>query len=206
MIGLDAPPTEVVSSIDRMVVEPHLGRVDTILEIGAGGGRFTEALLPRARHLIAADTSPTMLRLLKLRFRGQPKVSYILLDGRCLAGIPDNSIDGAFSYDVFVHLPPWHIYVYLEELRRVLRPAGRAVLHHANTLSPLGWQRFLGDVARVRSGEPAQARFAPMTPSLMSELARRAGLAVRASVTTLVQRDCITVLERMEPTLTADTP
>jgi hypothetical protein len=84
----------------------------------------------------------------------------------------------------------------------VLRPDGIAVLHHANTLSDLGWLRFLRDVSRVRAGEHAQAQFTPMTPSFMSELARRAGFAVRASMTTLVKRDCITVLDRTGPTRT----
>src|SRR5438093_1305690 len=85
VIGVDASPTDVVSYIVRTVVEPHFGQADTILEIGSGGGRFTEALLPTARHLIATDTSPTMVRLLKARFRGEPKVSCLLLDGRSLA-------------------------------------------------------------------------------------------------------------------------
>ena len=198
VIGLDAPATDVVSYIDQTIVGPYVGRVDTLLEIGAGGGRFTEALLSRAKQLIAADTSPTMIKLLRARFRGQPQVSCLLLDGRGLAGVSDNSVDVVFAYDVLVHLSPWRIYNYLEEFRRVLRSNGRAVLHHANTFSPLGWRRFLRDAARVKAGESNQAQFTPLTPEFMAALARRAGFAVHVSVTSVVRRDCISILDRME--------
>ena len=39
--------SDFVDVIDRLVFEPFLGTVDTALDIGAGGGRFTEVLLPR---------------------------------------------------------------------------------------------------------------------------------------------------------------
>jgi SAM-dependent methyltransferase len=197
IIGLDhAPGDEVVASIDRAVLEPHLGRVGTVLEIGAGGGRFTQALLYRARQVIASDPSPTMIRLLLERFRGVPQVRPLLLDGRGLASVADGSIDAVFAYDVFIHLSPWISYVYLEEIRRALKPGGKAILHHANTFSALGWRRFLSDAERARAGLPAQAQFSPMTPAFMSELARRAGLVVHEVVTNVVRRDCVSILGR----------
>lgn len=198
VIGVAVPADEIVSHIDRTVLEPHLGRVDTLLEIGAGGGRFTVPLVPRARHLIAADTSPMMIRLLERRFREHSNVSTLLLPGSDLHSLAADSVDAVFSYDVFVHLSPWTIHLYLEEIRRVLRPGGRAILHHANLHSELGWRRFARDAERVRSGRPASARFTPMTPELMATLAAHAGLDVRASVTAAVPRDCITVLGRPE--------
>ena len=196
VIGVAVPAHEVVPLIDREVLEPYLGRVGMLLEIGAGGGRFTAPLVPRATRLIAADTSPTMIQLLQKRFRDHPSVSFLLLNGLDLRGVADDSMDAVFSYDVFVHLSPWNIYLYLEEVRRVLRPGGRAILHHANLHSELGWKRFLRDADRMRSRLPDSARFTPMTPELMVELATRAGLSVRKTLTEVVPRDCITVLER----------
>ena len=46
------------------------------------------------------------------------------------------------------------------------------------------------------AGQPPSARFTPMTPEWMGELAAHAGLTVRASLTDVVPRDCITVLVR----------
>jgi hypothetical protein len=37
-IGVDVAPDEIVPHIDRNVLEPWIGRVRTLLEIGAGGG------------------------------------------------------------------------------------------------------------------------------------------------------------------------
>jgi SAM-dependent methyltransferase len=196
VVGLPIAATEIVDYIDGAVLEPYIGQVASLLEIGSGGGRFTAPLAERASQLIASDTSPSMLRLLRERFRDRPGISFLPLDGHDLRAIPDATLDAVFSYDVFVHLPAWHIYLYLEEIRRVLRPGARAVLHHANLTSELGWKRFLRDARRVRAGEAPQAQFSPMTPQLMRELAARAGLDVVATLTEVVPRDCITVLTR----------
>ncbi len=196
VVGLEAPGEGVVACIDRMLIAPFIGEAETILEIGSGGGRFTDALARRAKRLIATDTSPTMVSLLRKRFEGRPSIEIRRVDGFRLGGLADQSIDAAFSYDVFIHLTHWHVYSYLEELHRVLRPGGRAIVHHANSFSPLGWQRFLRDLSRAREHQPAQAQFCPMTPELMRGLAERAGLTVEDSNTTVVRRDCITLLSR----------
>ncbi len=161
----------------------------------AGDSRM-RSLARRAKRLIATDTSPTMVSLLRKRFEGRPSIEIRRVDGFRLGGLADQSIDAAFSYDVFIHLTHWHVYSYLEELHRVLRPGGRAIVHHANSFSPLGWQRFLRDLSRAREHQPAQAQFCPMTPELMRGLAERAGLTVEDSNTTVVRRDCITLLSR----------
>jgi SAM-dependent methyltransferase len=205
-IGVDVPAGEIVAHLDQRVFGPFLGRPGSILEIGAGGGRFTELLAARAERVIAADTSPAMLALVRERFATRPQVSCLLLDGRGLAPIPDRSLDAAFSYDVFVHLSPWEIHVYLRELARVLKPGGRAVLHHANTLSDLGWKKFLADAERVRQGVPPVAGFSVLTPELMAGFAERAGFRVEASLTEVVRRDCITLLVLPEAQAGADFP
>ncbi len=198
-IGVDIPADELVAHLDRTVVAPFLGRTGTILEIGAGGGRFTAALVARAERVIAADTAPTMVALLRERFRSEPRVEPFLLDGRGLAPLADRSIDAAFSYDVFVHLMPWTIYLYLCELGRVLVPGGRALIHHGNTFTDLGWQRFLYDVEGRKRGGGPDARFTLMTPGVMAQLAARAGLLVERQVTDVVRRDCITLLRSPGP-------
>lgn len=199
-IGVDAPGEQLVEHLDHEVFAPWLGPdCGTLLEIGAGGGRFTAILAPRVRRLLAADTSPTMVKLLRTRFAGTPNVEPLLLDGKGLAPIADHSVDAAFSYDVFVHLSPWTIYAYLEELRRVLVPGGRALVHHGNTFSELGWSRFLYDVEGSRKGGAPDARFTLMTPDAMAGLAGRAGLVIERAITDVVRRDCITLLRSLGP-------
>jgi len=145
-IGIDVAPDEIVPHLDREVFAPFLGTCETIVEIGPGGGRWTAILLPKCRRLIAADTSASMLAMLRRRFAGDARLVCVELDGLGLAPIADASADAVFSFDVFVHLPQWDVFNYLREIRRVLRPGGKAVVHHGNVFSELGWANFVGEI------------------------------------------------------------
>ena len=191
-IGIDCADGEIVGFLDDTLFGPFLGTVDVLLEIGPGGGRFTEVLLRRCRRLIALDTSPTMLELLRRRFRGT-HLEPLRFDGRRI-DLPDGSVDAAFSYDVLVHLNHWEIFNLLRELRRVGRPGARLVLHHANTFSELGWRRFLTDLPGQLGRHPYWGTLTLMTPEVMAALAQRAGLALERCVTDVVRRDAISLL------------
>jgi SAM-dependent methyltransferase len=139
IMGLDVEDrADVVGHLDRVVFEPFLGEPDVIVEIGPGGGRFTEVLLPKCRVLHAVDTSSHMIDSLRARFGEDRSVVYHVADGTGLGMLSDGSADAAFSYGVFVHLQHWDIFNYLTELERVLRPGGKAIIQHANTFSELG--------------------------------------------------------------------
>jgi SAM-dependent methyltransferase len=194
-IGVDVPPGQVVSYVDETVFAPFLGSCDVLLEIGPGGGRFTEILLPKCKRLIALDTSPTMLKLLRERFGESTGIKYVLGDGKGLSPVPDQSVDRVFSYDVFVHIQHWDIYNYLTEMRRVMKPRGRAVIHHANTFSELGWDMFLSHVPQSLNRHKLYGSFTVMTPDLMREFVRRAGLELVDTVTEVVRRDCISLIQ-----------
>lgn len=194
-LGLDVAPGEIVSYLDREVFGPFFGRVETMLEIGSGGGRFTGVLLQRCRTLVALDTSASMLELLRRRFPTAP-IRFVRGDGRSLTGIEDGSVDAAFSYGVFVHLQPWDIYNYLAELRRVLAPGGKALIQHANTVSELGWEKFLEDLPSSINRHKPWFAFTPMTAELMRTFAERAGLRVDEIRTDVVPRDAIALLEK----------
>lgn len=189
-------PEDVVPYLDRNVIEPFLGRCDVLLEIGPGGGRFTEVLLTRCARLIAADTSPHMLEQLRQRFPGDDRLDIQLLDGQGLHQLADDSIDCAFSYDVFVHLQHWDIYNYLTELNRVLKPGGKAVIHHSNLLSELGWKHFLRDLPMQLNQHKRYGSFIANTPELMREFITRSGLECVRTDTETVRRDCITFIRK----------
>jgi SAM-dependent methyltransferase len=194
-IGVSVSAEEIVAYLDRTIVEPFLGEQETILEIGPGGGRFTTVLLPRCSRLIAVETSPAMLALMRKRFARSTKVQYILTDGSSLGQtIPDQSVSAVFSYDVFVHLQHWDIYKYLLEIKRVLIPGGKAIIHHANTFSELGWAKFLGDVEPSLGRHKLPWTFSVMTPDLMHQFITRAGLMPQETLTDVVRRDGITLL------------
>ena len=184
IVGVDVPAGEVVSHLDHCLFAPYLGSCDTLLEIGAGDGRFTAVLLPRCRRLIAVDTSSRALEELRTRFGSSIKLEPVVLAGTGLEPVDDHSVDRAFSFGVFGHLSHRQTFTYLAELRRVLRPGGKAVIQHANTFSDLGWRAFLDEGLGPTV----------MTPDLMRELCHRAGLKFVDCVTDVVRRDAISLL------------
>ncbi len=200
-MGIDASFSvdQIVSYLDQKVFAPFLGRPNIILEIGSGGGRFTEILLQKCNKLIATDTSPTMLELLQERFQDNNKIDCMLLNGLGLSPIPDSSIDAGFSYGVFVHLQHWDIFNYLSELGRVLKPGGKAIVHHANTFSELGWKLFLKNVRPSLNKHKLPWTFTVMTPEIMREFALRTGLILEDCLTDIVRRDCISLIRKPEP-------
>lgn len=136
-----------------------------VLEIGPGGGRWSVELAARARHLVLLDLSEAALASCRERLAAHPDVTFLHGDGRGLAGVDDASIDAIWSFDVFVHIAPLDLAAYLEEIARVLAPAGVAVIHHSDgrnrgrLLSRYGWR-------------------APMSRELFASLAHARGLAV----------------------------
>ena len=193
-IGLNVPASEIVPHLDKTVFEPFFGKCDTILEIGAGGGRFSEILLPKCKNLIVTDTSETMMTLLKKRFAGNNNIEYMLLDGSGLSEVKDNTIDAVFSYGVFVHIQHWDIYNYLTEFRRVLRSGGKIIIQHANTFSEMGWQKFLLDVPRSVNRHRPKNSFTVMNEQIIKEFAERAGLRLEKCITDVAKRDCISLI------------
>ena len=196
VIGLNLAADEVVSYLDRTVSGPLLGTGDVMLETGPGGGRFTEILVNKCRKLIAADTSPAMLTLLKARLSDGAAVEFLRLDGRGLSPIPDASVDSVFSYGVFVSLQHWDIWNYTAEVARVLKPGGKALIHHFNAFSESGWQRFLTEVPMSLNRHKMFGTFTLMTPQIMEEFAHRAGLEMEVCLTDVVPRHCLSLLRR----------
>lgn len=132
----------------------------TVLEIGPGGGRWTETIAARSERTIVADVSERVLEVVVGRVSG---VETVLSPGAGLPGVADDTVDTVWSFDVFVHIAPTDQDAYLREIARVLRPGGRAVVHHSDGLN--------------RGSLPSHAGWrTPMTVELFRTLVGRAGL------------------------------
>jgi SAM-dependent methyltransferase len=108
-------------------------RADTILEIGCGMGRMTQFIYPYVNPstYYALDISPSLLERAELLL---PIDKYSAL--RFITGggnkipIPDNSVDFAFEYIVFQHIPYAEIIDdYIHEIDRTLKKGGTFVGH-----------------------------------------------------------------------------
>jgi len=156
-----AEPEEWRASLIEHVLLPNLGDGGSVLEIGPGGGRWSESLQRRADHLVLVDVTERVLDLCRERFANAPNIDYVQTDGATLPGVADASLDFVWSFDAFVHIAPLDIASYLAEIARVLKPDGRAVVHHAGRFQRgPGWR-------------------SPMTAVLFARLAEERGLRVR---------------------------
>ena len=105
-----------------------------VLDIGCGRGELTcEAARRGAARAVGIDYSPAALELSRERARlldprDRERVEFRLADAKGL-DFPDSTFDAVFLVDVYEHLHPYEVERCLREVRRVLRPWGRLVVH-----------------------------------------------------------------------------
>ena len=152
-----------------------------VLEIGPGGGRWTAVIQTLARQVYVLDVARRPLEVCRERFKANTNIQYILGDG-CSIPLGNASVDGIWSYDVFVHISPVDARSYVRDFARVLRPGAYAVIHHPGSAST---------TERVREHR------SDLTDQLVRDFAIKAGLDVVAQTTELVNvGDGLTVLRR----------
>lgn len=109
--------------VERLVVN---GSTEA-LEVGAGSGALTETLSRRVKSLLATDFAPKMIEILRERMGavGATNVTCEVMDGQALV-LEDASFDRAACSFAMMLFPDRA--KGFSELRRVLRPGGRAVV------------------------------------------------------------------------------
>lgn len=170
------------AQVIREFIDPYFLVGDTIVEIGPGGGRWSEILQARAKKLYLVDVAEKPLELCRERFAGSPNIEYLLSNG-CSLPISDGLVDGVWSYECFVHINPLDIKNYFHEFHRVLKPGGRALIHHAGPHIP---------------GMPFRPGMrSDMTDKMAIDFAQECGLEVELQTQKLVNpRDVLTILKR----------
>ncbi len=119
------------ASVVEHFIHPNLPRGGSALEIACGHGRWSEILIERAERVVLVDLNPECVEHCRERFAPYEGVEYLVNDGATIPVEEPASLDFIWSYDAFVHMEADVIGTYLKEIARLLRPAGRAVIHHA---------------------------------------------------------------------------
>jgi SAM-dependent methyltransferase len=162
------------------------------LELACGHGRHGEHILKNfpgnLDRLVMMDILASNVEYCRARIGTRQDVSILENNGVDFQPIEDQSLTAVFCYDAMVHFDREVVRSYVSDIRRVLVPGGRALLHHSNYSVDNG----------VHFGSNPHAR-AYMTAGLFRSYAEEAGLAV------LEQRimpwgevanlDCISLLE-----------
>jgi SAM-dependent methyltransferase len=133
------PYDELVAHEDHQALLPALldelapGAID-VVEAGAGTGRLTRMLAPRARRIHAFDGSPAMIAVARRHLADAAHVTLGVATHEALPVEPDVAdlaIEGwAFGHAVSRNAEGWRdeVRAWVTELDRVTRPRGRVVL------------------------------------------------------------------------------
>lgn len=183
--------------IEKKFIAPYIKQKDTVLEIGIGGGRTAALLLKHCQKLICADISNSMLNATKNRLEDS-QVKYVKIDGITLNEIEKEVADVCFSYDTMVHLEPRDIFNYLTKIPEKLKGQKLCIFHHTNTLSNLGWQRFLKDWDKNLMGKRNGTAHSVMTDTIMEKFLSYLNYQIIHKDTNSVPRDCVWICQAPE--------
>lgn len=184
--------------IRKKFVDPFLIKEKKMisLEIGPGGGKWTEVLLELSEQVFCVDISQEMLDRVKTRFPKNAALKILRTDGITLSGIPKNCLHFFFSYDTFVHLEPRDIYNYLKQIYSLMKPGAIGVVHYSNVLSKDGWKKL---VASIYPDNLLNRRigfeFSIMTMEIMTKFLSEIGFKI-LSTDSMPTRDLITSFEK----------
>lgn len=181
------PYDEWKDSIYRRFIKENLG--GAVLEIGPGHGRWT-GYLTKTQRLVLVDMSPNCISFCKKRFSSMKNIDYHVNDGKSLP-VQDSSIDFIWSFDTFVHIERDTLEPYLAEFARVLKPSGRAVIHHPGRrhlwLAPLASAGVFGKMAYDKISLGMHVRNSGWRANISRELFRK--LAEDSGLEVLEQTD-----------------
>lgn len=99
---------------------------ETILDFGCGVGRIAKKLSPLSKKIVGVDSNAAMIETAKQKFAASNIEYYLLHDFKIPTEI--SQFDAAFSHWVFQHINDEESVLWLNELKRTLKPTGKILL------------------------------------------------------------------------------
>ncbi len=130
----------------------EVSRDTTILDVGAGTGRFALALAPYALHVTAVEPNATMLDYLRRDAMGEELTNISLLNTTWQDAPTDSSADIVICSHVLY--PIWDVDTFIAKLHAATRHACyiyMRTMHFDTSTSPL-WKHFHGDERQPAPG------------------------------------------------------
>lgn len=104
----------------------------TVVEIGSGLGIMANWMASKVAHVHCCDVSASFLEVAKEECKNQKNTSFHLLKKNNLEFAANESIDAVYSYNVFIHLNLYDIFMYFRDFKRALKVGGKVWFDIAN--------------------------------------------------------------------------
>ena len=101
-----------------------------VLDVGCGRGEILRQCLKLGAKAFGVDYSPVAVRMAAKLVGGDGDDRVGMADAKVLP-FQSGSFDRVLMFDLVEHLHPWELRRALSEVRRVLRPGGRLIVHTA---------------------------------------------------------------------------
>lgn len=121
---------EQLNYIKQNFILPHINKESVALEIGCGGGRWTQYLM-NCKKIYVVDYYEEMFSELD-NFIESNKIIKIKNNGNDFPNIPQNSIDFLFSFGTFVHLDIDIIFEYMSNITKIMKPDSKIFIQYSN--------------------------------------------------------------------------
>jgi ubiquinone/menaquinone biosynthesis C-methylase UbiE len=121
-----------------------------LVDVGCGSGRLAIPLSKAMRvGYHGLDVVPDLVDYAR---RHTPEDYRFSVVENIEIPVDDESVDFACAFSVFTHLLHEESYIYLDEMRRVLKPGGKAVFSFLEFRIRAHWTIFANTVTQVRNG------------------------------------------------------
>ncbi len=135
---------------------------DKILDLGCGWGRVLKPVLDRGAKAVGLDISEKMLHAAKRHLKAKGHKAVLILGDATRLPFADNSFDMIYSLLVLQHLSKKNGMEVLKEIRRVLKPGGRANIRVPGRFAPentlFAFLQFIS-IRLLRLKDPIRMRF-----------------------------------------------
>jgi 2-polyprenyl-3-methyl-5-hydroxy-6-metoxy-1,4-benzoquinol methylase len=130
----------------KKLVRKHFpnDRNASILDLGCGHGTLIYCSIQEGyRNVRGVDRSQEQVWIAKsLRIKGIEHCDAM----ETLANEPVKAVDCIVAFDLIEHFKRNELFLFIDEIRRVLKPGGRLIIHTPNGESPFGMRIRYGDL------------------------------------------------------------
>ena len=156
----------------------HLPELGELVELGCGTGVFTEAILLKTKHMVAADLSDSLLAVARARIGDHPKVTF--QRENCMAtSFPSEALDSVFMANLIhvIESPS----TLLQECYRILRANGALVIVTFTDHGMKLLEKIKMGLRFVKSWGKPPAHTHSFSPEDLASLMEDAGFAIKTS-------------------------